>query len=437
MFKEEKGFSLMETVVAVAIFGLITTSLYSLFTIGIKVVNENKARVGARVIAEERMEIVRNLPYDNVGTVGGVPSGDIAQSEITVLNNISYTVETDIHYVDDDYDDVAPTDLVNVDYKKVRVQVSWESQLDVNPIVLVTDVVPRDIETLAGGGTLWVEVYDSALSPINGATVQVVNNEVTPVVNISSATNADGVYILPGVDIGTQSYEVLITKAGYSDAQTYSVDPVNNPNPNPAHLSVGVGEVTNKTFFIDLLADLSIQAKLFGTEDPAVAFPFTLKGEKIIGTDGGGADILEYEQAQTTDASGLVTLVDLEPDTYSIEFDEAVTGYDLAGYNVDLPHVLSGAANDSLIIELAPHASNTLLITVEDGSSNRIADASVRLYKADLSYDETQVNDSDGQAFFTPLDFETYTLEVSKAGYTTINMEININAQTEQRVYLN
>ncbi len=433
--RDEKGFSLMETVVALAIFGLIVTALYSLFNLGIKVVNEDKARVGARVIAEERMEIIRNLSYDDVGTVGGVPAGDIEQSETTTLNNVVYTISTDVHYVDDAYDDVAPTDTVNVDYKKVRVEVDWNSQLNADPIVLVSDIVPQGMESLASGGTIYLEVSDSTPNPVSGATVQIVNNEVTPVVNITSSTNADGIYMLPGASVATQSYEVYISKAGYSSAQTYSLDPINNPNPSPAHLSVGDGAVTTKSFIVDLLANFTITAQL-SDSTPVSGFTFTLKGDDKIGTDGEGADILEYEQDHTTDASGVVSLTNLDPDTYDLEIDSVTEGYDLSGYHSSIPYVLGPGESGAMTLILTPHADHTLLVAVSDAGGVAQETASVRLYDSLLTYDVTQQTDVYGQTFFTPLTTGLYNLEVTKAGYDNFLLEVNIDGQTQQDVSL-
>src|SRR3989338_5026738 len=160
MKSNRPGFNLTEAVVATAILLLFALSLYGLMVGALKMINDDQNRSVALGIARKKIELIKNLPYDSVGTVGGVPSGTIEQSETEELNNVTYTINTNIKYVDDDFDDLAPTDTLNTDYKKVRVRVSW-SQGDIdNPVVLVTNIVPATIESTSSGGTLWIEVFD-------------------------------------------------------------------------------------------------------------------------------------------------------------------------------------------------------------------------------------------------------------------------------------
>lgn len=432
---KQQGFSLMEILVAVAIFAMISLSLYTLFTLGIKIVNEDKARIGARVVAEQKMEIIKSLAYDNVGVVGGAPAGDLLPSETITMNSVRYTVTTDIHYNDDAYDAVAPTDTVNADYKKVRIQVYWESQFATLPIVLVCDIVPSGRESAVSGGTLALSVFDSASNPISGATIQVVNDEVFPPVNLTSGTNAEGLLNLPGVAAGTQSYQISVSKAGYAAAQTYSVDPSTNPNPNPAHLSVGEAAITDKVFIIDKLADLTINAQT-ESGDPISGFNFTLQGDEAIGTDGDGQAIAKYSADQTTDPEGKVVLEDLEPQIFDLIFTPSAVGYDLAGYSPSLPYQLAPDTQGEITITLSPHTANSLLLTVTDGAGNVQNEATVQLSNALLLYDQTKTTNTDGQVFFSALESALYNLSISKTGYENFNLEVNINAQTNQQISL-
>jgi len=425
----------METLIALAIFGLITSALYTLFILGIKIVTDDKARVGARVLGEQKMEIIKNLSYADIGTIGGVPAGKIIPLETTILNSVEYTIKTDIHYHDDDNDGLAPIDLVNVDYKKVRIQVDWKSHFNSNPIILVCDIVPKDLESLNSGGTLWLEVYDSAANPVSGATVQILNNTVFPTVNITSATNAQGVYALPGAIPSTQSYQVLISQPGYTTAQTYLENPLTNPNPDPAPLSVGIGDVTNKIFIINPLADLQLEF-ILESGSPLADFTFTLKGNETIGSDGEGNPILKYQQSHTTNSNGIVSLTNINPQAYSIEFDPITTGYDLAGYSPDLPYILTPDSAGIVQIVLAVHATNSLLTTVKNGLGEPQSEAIIRLYTLDLIYDQTKVSNSAGQVFFSPLTQGSYYISIIKNGFDPINFEVNINAQTEQKIQL-
>ena len=434
--KNKKGVSLVEVILAVGIFVIISGGLLLIFNIGLKMTRDAKARAGALVVANQKMETVKNLPYDDIGTVGGIPVGDLDPTETVSLNNIDYTANTNIIYIDDDYDDLAPTDLLNIDYKQIRIEVDWVGQIGQQPITLITNIAPPGLEQEPEGetGTLWIEVYDSEATELANATVSIVNNDLPVPINIITQTNDQGLFILPGAPISIQNYEITITKNDYSTDQTYSVDILNNPNPNPAHLSVGVGEVTTKSFFIDRLCTLNITAKEHGTDTVIPSLPFILQGEKTIGYDGEGAPVFKYDEELTTDGSGIVNLTDMEYDIYSFDFNNTATGYDLSGSSEFLPLVLAPNTTMDLTLWFAPHADHTLLLHVKDTSSEPLLDAVVRLYKADLSYDQTYNTNEYGQVFYTPLDSDTYNLEITKSGYITYTQQIDVENQNMQDI---
>jgi prepilin-type N-terminal cleavage/methylation domain-containing protein len=436
---KNKGYSLIEVIVALGIFLIISGALLTLLNMGLKITRNDKAKDGALAIATEKMEVIKNLPYDNIGLVGGIPSGDIEPTVSQTLNNITYTVETDINFIDDAFDGLITTgDTLSTDYKQARVEVSWEIDGDAQPVVFVTNIAPKGMEQASGmdTGALQIEVYNNVPSPIEGATVTVVNNAVTPAISRSAETNENGIFLLNGAPISTQGYEITVTKEGYSTSQTYSVDLINNPNPNPGHLSVGLGDVTTKAFFIDELSTLNITAKTSERDLLVPGFIFTLAGNKYIGTDGAGTNIPKYSEELTTDATGLVALSEFEPDTYNISFDNIATGYDLAGYTPLLPIIIPPSSTTNLTIYLAPHSTDNLLLTVLNPSGNVLTAASVRLYNASLSYDETLITNINGQVFFSPLTATDYSLEITLSGYQTYTDTINISTQTQQNVSL-
>jgi len=96
-----KGFSLIEGLVLLFIFSLITVTFYSLISVGTRYIVDAKNRLGAVSLADEKMEIVRNLAYANVGTVSGEVGGNIPQDEDVTENAHTYHVSTLVEYVDD------------------------------------------------------------------------------------------------------------------------------------------------------------------------------------------------------------------------------------------------------------------------------------------------------------------------------------------------
>ncbi len=434
MLPKADGTSLIEVLLAIAIFTMVTTALYSLILLALHLVRDDQARLDALAIAQTRIEELRNVPYENVGTVGGIPEGDFLASETSVRNGVTFTTLTDIRYVDDLFDDVAPTDTVNTDYKQIDVTITWVGQYVDEPVLLSTIIAPEGIETNAGGGTLWLEVDDADGDPVTGATVRITNSSSSPTVDITSTTDADGRYVLPGAPAATQSYHIEVSKAGYSSSQTYPEDLVSNPNPDPQDLSVLESDITTQIMLIDLLSQLDIHLQRRDDSTPVASTDLTITGENRVGTDLSGADIPKYSATHTTDASGNISIPALEYDVYNITIDEAATGYDIAGFSSPIPTPLPPDTTSALTVKLADAAPYTALITITDTTGAPITSATVRLTNPGLTVDVTEATDSYGQTFFTPLTAESYTALVTADGYEDYTTTIEISG--DQRLTL-
>ncbi|HHD92365.1 MAG TPA: type II secretion system protein, partial [Candidatus Portnoybacteria bacterium] len=166
------GMSLVEVLISVTIFLLISLVVYSAFTGIVKLVSISKAQLSAWSLANQKIEVLRNLPYNNVGVVGGIPNGTIPQDENISLNEINYHVHTTVIYHDDPADGTSTsgggTDTIPTDYKKIKVTVSWNGKIP-GQISSETTVAPKGVETSAGGGTLRIKVFDASGAPIDQA----------------------------------------------------------------------------------------------------------------------------------------------------------------------------------------------------------------------------------------------------------------------------
>lgn len=431
----QKGFTLIETIIAIAIFLILSLAMYLVITLGISIVRDDQARLDALSIAQESMEEIRNVPYEDVGTQGGVPSGNFVQTKNLVRNNTTYTVKTKIYYVDDTYDGVAPTDTVNTDYKKIEISVTWQNQFLNQPVLLVTNVSPEGIETSAGGGTLWIEVYTADSTPVVGATVHVTNTQTNPTIDTTGTTDADGRYILPGTPASVESYHVVVSKNGYSSEQTYSVDADTNPNPDPEDLTVIESEIATKIFYIDTLSSINIHVQDHISSTPTANASVHVIGQKRIGTDLQGNDIAKYDQTFTTNSNGDLVLSNIEYDTYTIELADGTT-YDFAGSTPYLPDVLPPNSNHTITLLSAPNAAQTLLVTVQDANEMPIPNATVHLYNELQTTDITQTTNASGQTFFTPLGITSFTLDITATGYTPYSGTAGIFSDEQQRVQL-
>ncbi len=306
-----KGFSLIETLVGIALVLVVFVGIFGVFQLAIKLVNKSKAKVGALALANERLEFIRNLPYDSVGTLGGIPPGNIPQTETISLNDINYTRRTLIQYIDDSKDGLDDNDEngITTDYKAAKVEVTWQANYSINPVFLATNIVPKGIETNVGGGTLKLNVFDAAIAPVVSAKVHIENSSVSPPISVDVLTNASGKVVFPGTP-SAQNYEITVSKAGYSSAQTYDAA-LPNVSPDPGHLTILEGQTTEASFAIDL-----VSAKTIKTWEPVGGFSWQ---------DPFNDDSKISESFDIVIASGYVELEESEPMVYK------TSGYVMSG----------------------------------------------------------------------------------------------------------
>lgn len=250
--------TLIEAVIGTALILIVFLSIYTAFKISLDLVFSTKAATGATALINERMEYIRGLEYDAVGTSGGIPSGSIPQVEQKTLNGVPYTLSTLIQYVDDPADGTGGSDTTTVtaDYKSVRVEASWAVRGKSRSSFALTRIAPQGIETLASGGTLRVNVFNVSAAPVAGATVRIVNAGVSPAVDVSVVSASDGSVIFPGTPPGA-GYQITVSKSGYGSAQTYAAT-TQNPNPSPGHVSVVNKTTTTVSMQIDPVGALTV-----------------------------------------------------------------------------------------------------------------------------------------------------------------------------------
>lgn len=113
--KNDKGFTLVEILVSLVLLLILVVAFVPLFTYVSQAIASNKARDVAVEIATQKMEEMRTLPYivmtdglvidaskDQLGLIGGDPPGSVKPTETVNVNNITYTVNTDIAWGDDE-----------------------------------------------------------------------------------------------------------------------------------------------------------------------------------------------------------------------------------------------------------------------------------------------------------------------------------------------
>ena len=433
--RDEEGFSLLEVLFVVFIITISVLTLYSLFNVALRMVWENKARTGATQLANEKLEIARNLPYSDVGTVGGIVVGTIPENEVVNRNGIDYAVYTNVVYIDDEFDgtwESDPVDSLTSDYKRILVRVSWESNFSSSPVEFYTDISPKGIETNLGGGTLVITVFNASGLPVDNASVHIYNDGVVPVVDMNTFTNAQGQLVLPGVAEAIESYEISIAKSGYTTDGTYDTT-VALPTPDKPHLTVFEGQTTSASFNIDQTADMYIYVTDIN-ELPLGNFTVHVQGEKRYGLDGDGEPVYKIDGDYVNNGSGTINMEGIEWDNFNITVDGG-TGYDINSQSTPNPVPIMPLDSLGVILILEPTANHSLIVVVKDEEDVSVEGASVQVTNV-FGFDDTILTGSAGQAFFTPLSAATSTVSVSKSGYDNYYSEIQVNGYTFEPVIM-
>lgn len=265
MTQHERGTSFVEIIVGIAIMTIVFLAFFSSFQAAFTFAERNRLRSNALLLANEHVEVLRALPYDSVGTVAGLPSGSIPQTEDIVYQGKTYTRRTFIQYVDDPADGTDAGDTLTADYKRIKVEMTYTYQDVTQSFSVVTTVAPPSQESLVGAGVLRINVTDALNAPLLLAQVHIVNTTIATSVDITTFTNSAGTISFPGAWAGS-GYEVYVTKSGYSSAQTYTVTP-GNPNPSPSPLNVAENATTEVYFKVDRLSSIDLYARLRPVRD--------------------------------------------------------------------------------------------------------------------------------------------------------------------------
>lgn len=438
----QKGQAYLDIIIAIGIFAILAHALITLVLLSFELVSFTKSRNSAKHIAAEKIEIIRNLPFAQLGTIGGIPSGELPQIEEIDRNGLKYTVKTSIIYIDDQFDGLAPTDTLPTDYKRVRVEVSWPGvgSSKINPVRLFTDISPKGIETTAGGGTLSILVFDAYGQVINQANVHIVATAVNPQVDLNLQTSADGRIILPGAPACVNCYQISVDKDGFSSEKTYSNQEV--ANPNRPHQTILENQITEISFAIDKVSTLQISSHQDRENNfaPLANQEFRLQGEKTIGTDINDDPVYKFNQNFTTDQNGLITIDNLEWDNYFISLPSE-SSQTFSGTNPFMPINILPDKTISFSFALSPKTANSLLAIFEDSAQIPIASVSAILKQNNLVVASASSglasNPDFGQIFIANLQNQLYNLIATASGFQTSETNINISGEKQQVITLN
>lgn len=322
----EGGFTLVEVVFGAVILAFMALAIGGLFLDNLHTVVLGKSRAIGLALANEKVEHLRDLPYDSLATQNGTiyPPGNLLDDETIVRNNYKFLVHTDISYVDDPYDGYIscpcgsgpaagkPKDLYPYDYKKAQITVKLVSSGQ-KVASLTTDVAGKAAETSSNTGILSVTVLNASGQPVPNANVTIVNTNPNPDVNISTTTDNNGLVIIPKLPPDSANrYLVTASLPGYSTDGTIP-DPAGTQVAVKLNPNVLAQQITALTLAIDQVSTLYLHVT-DTNGNPMPNFAVTTTGAKKIKTN---PDVFKYSQAASTNSTGDITLSGMEWDGYS------------------------------------------------------------------------------------------------------------------------
>ncbi len=377
---KQSGFTILETLIGMGIFAIVSTALYFTYSNVLQIVQASQYNSAALNIIESQVEIARNMRYEDLGTVGGVPAGKLLQEQTMTVDTTPFTLHTYVRSIDDPFDGTlggTPNDTAPSDYKLIELQVTCDTCTRYNVIRMTTYVAPKNLESTSKNGNLFIRVFDADGQAVTGATVHVTNTAVTPQINLTDTTNTDGMLQLVGVATSSAGYHIVVTKNGYTTSQTYH--PGSPPNPLQPDATVATQQLTITSLSID-----KTSTAMWRVQDNLCraipGFDFLVTSTRLIGTN---PNTPKYSVTQTSDAAGLVTNTTMEWGTYGINPTD--TAFDIAGAAASLSFTIDPEETQSTTWLVASKSGSALLVSVVDGNGQPLNDATVEVSAAAFS----------------------------------------------------
>jgi hypothetical protein len=260
-FQILKAFSFIDVIVGVALILIVFLGIFGAFQLALKIISKSKHKIVAVAIANQKIEEIRNLPYESVGVIGGFPEGILEKTTTTLRNNLKYTIETRVDFVVDATDGLAlPEDECPNDYKKVEIKVSWPGLFGGGEIKLSTDVSPENLaqECAVKGGILSVLVFDAFGKMVPSPLIEIKDPKTNE--TLKTATPFEGKYYF---SLATSTYKVVVSKKNYNSERTFGIGEVYNNQviaiPEKPHPIILENQISQISFSIDKLSSFLIK----------------------------------------------------------------------------------------------------------------------------------------------------------------------------------
>lgn len=431
-----RGFTIIEALIFLFIFTVSVLSFYQAFNVGVNYAIETKKKLGAVGLANEEIEKMRNLGYENLPED---PTEDVKMEK----NGITYYVTTNITDFDDS-DDGEP-DTINWDYKKINVEVKWALGNPSKMIAINAIVVPPVIEKDADKGYMRLHVINQDGNGLSGASVNVIDLTDNSLA-YSGTVDSGGNLFITGLDPGL--HKIIIS----NDSNYYPVETKNETAsfvPADKHVDINVKTLVEKTIQTDIESTLDVTLK--NTSGSTISnLEFDITGGKFLGVENGTEDIYDFsDSGEGGDGTESYSGMSFGP--YFFDFTDLNDG--TTDYHFLWMEPKGDAENQTLLnagetleaeAVLAPGNVPALLVTVKDSDNgNPISGAKVHLVSSVPGYDEELFTNEFGKVYFLEGSEELeiiangqHDYTVSADGYGTKTGSVDINNFTTENVSL-
>jgi len=228
--------SLLEVVVAMAVFTVGVVAVLSLLINTTRVTGANIRRSTAAGLVDETLEAARSQ------TAAAIPSGQ--QVSTRTVGSITYTVTQTAGYLTSDAtSNLCTSTGSTLAYKLVRVSVTWPGMGSVQPVTgdLLRAVGVGAAETTQG--TFAVRIVGATGLPVSGVTVTLTGTTT------SQTTGSDGCVAFTGLSAG--SYSATVGQSGY-------VGTANTQVAKTSVMSISAGNVARASLEYDVERSLDV-----------------------------------------------------------------------------------------------------------------------------------------------------------------------------------
>lgn len=253
----DAGMTLIEVIVAVALFGVLASALLVVLTSTIQVSNDDGRRTVAGNLAARELEITREIfTSQNRGpdkVVAGtnknpLPGGTVGQP--LVVDDVPYTVTTriDQQQLDKDYASTCDQDSGAFAFISVHVEVKWPGLGGVMIVSMVNGSRPPKGTYQPGAGHIGIKVIDALGEPRGGVAVTATPKSGTAGETKTVTTSEDGCALIENRAPG--SWEVKASAPGYVSQQGVATPTLT--------ANVVTGTLWKGTFFYDRATALDV-----------------------------------------------------------------------------------------------------------------------------------------------------------------------------------